>query len=484
MLTTKESSALAKGASKKTVSSHECKLPRGPASRLWWGWKQLPNAVHILNDPLSFFTKLGNRYGDVSTFVMGAFRGYLINNPRLVKDFLTNEHQDFEKAEWQMGPMREVTGEGLLSSSGDLWKRQRRLIQAAFRRDAFPEYGRLSVETTKQCIQGWGDSTELNLTDEMGRLTMMTSIRNNLGVEPGPVSAKLAEAVLEITNDLKIDMESIISLPKWMRRKALDRKEKNLHLLNSFINNLIEDRKKDKIQNPFNVLDRLLSAVDEDGNGLGMSPSLARDEAKTMMIAGNHSVGATLSWTLTMLTRHRDVFQKVEQEVLNHLGDRSAVVSDLPHLPYLKQVVDETLRLYPSAWILFCRQAIRNSAIGNYKIVKGSWVFIIPFVTQRDERFFPEPLKFDPDRFSPERIGDIPQHAYFPFGNGPHVCVGKMLALTQIPLMLATIIQNYEIEGINTNQEIRIERDLAIRPVGGSPVRVTKRAKVAELVAT
>ena len=134
-----------------------------------------------------------------------------------------------------MGPMREVTGEGLLSSSGDLWKRQRRLIQAAFRRDAFPEYGRLSVETTKQCIQGWGDSTELNLTDEMGRLTMMTSIRNNLGVEPGPVSAKLAEAVLEITNDLKIDMESIIPLPTWMRRKALDRKEKNLHLLLSLI---------------------------------------------------------------------------------------------------------------------------------------------------------------------------------------------------------------------------------------------------------
>ena len=483
MLTTNKPSEIAKRPSKKTVDLQKCKLPRGPASRVWWGWKQLPNAVHILNDPLSFFTKLGNRYGDMSTFLMGAIRGYLINNPRLIKDFLTNEHQDFVKAEWQMGPMREVTGEGLLSSSGDLWKRQRRLIQAAFRRNAFPEYGRLSVETTEQCIHTWGDSAEFNLTDEMGRLTMMTSIRNNLGVEPGSVSSQLAEAVLEITNDLKTDMESIIPLLKWMRRKARDRKEKNLHLLNSFIDNLIEDRKKDKIENPFNVLDRLLSAIDEEGDGVGMAPSLARDEAKTMMIAGNHSVGATLSWTLTMLTRHPDVFQKVEREVLNHLGDRSAVASDLPHLPYLRQVVDETLRLYPSAWVLFCRQAIRNATIGNYKMVKGSWVFIIPFVTHRDERFFPDPLKFDPDRFSPERVNDIPQHAYFPFGNGPHVCVGKMLALIQIPLMLATIIQNYKVEGINTNQEIRIERDLAIRPVGGSPVKVTKRYKAEKFAA-
>ena len=104
-------------------------------------------------------------------------------------------------------------------------------------------------------------------------------------------------------------------------------------------------------------------------------------------------------------------------------------------------------------------------------------------MTHRDERFFPDPLNFDPDRFSPERINDIPQHAYFPFGNGPHVCVGKMLALIQIPLMLATIIQNYKVEGINTNQEIRIERDLAIRPAGGSPVRVNKRTESEKFVA-
>ena len=435
----------------------------------------MPNLFHIKSDPLGFLTKVGHRHGDMSTFLMWTQRGYLINHPRLIKDFLTKEQQDFEKAAWQMDPLKEVTGNGLLSSSGELWKRQRRLIQGAFRRGTLPQYARLSVEITEQYIKKWGQRSTVNLTDEMGNLTLATSIRNNFGIEPGDTSDRLAEAILEIADNLRVEMETILSLPEWVNRKYHARKRENLKIIDDFINQTISEKSVDQVSERFNVLYKLLEAIDEEGDGKGMDPKLARDEAMTMMIAGNHSVGATLTWIWTMLTRHPEVHRKVEQEILNNLGRKSATIEDLPSLPYLNQVVQETLRLYPSAWVLFCRRALRNTSVGNYRIKKGGWVFVVPFVTHRDERFFPNAMTFDPDRFSPERIDEIPQHAYFPFGNGPHVCIGKMMAMTQIPLMLATIVQHYKVQGTQTDQQIKIDRDLAIRPLGGTDAIVIHR---------
>lgn len=460
--------------------------PPGPANNWWWPWWQTPNLFLMKAGPVGYMTKLGHRYGDICSFLLFSQRGYILNSPRLIKDFLTGEPKDFEKAAWQMKPLRDVVGDGLLTSSGELWKRQRRLIQSAFRLDSLPSYASISVDLTNSRIRQWQDASVVDLGDEMNALSMGISIQTNLGIHAGEESSKIAQAILNVAENLKIDMESIVTLPRWLpfqssrSRRAKQDKQNSLKLIDHYIRDVITKKRAEQSGGEFNVLHKLLDAVDEEGDGMRMSRKLVRDEALTMMIAGNHSVSATLAWTWALLMNHQDVLYKVEHEVLSELGDRTPEFNDLKQLPYLVQVVQETLRLFPSAWILFCRQAIRDTWLGPHRIRKGGWLFTVPFVTHRDERFFPDALRFDPDRFSEERINDIPQHAYFPFGTGPHVCVGKHLAMTQLPLIIATIIQKFSIRPLSKRPSLEISRDLAIRPREGCPVRVTRRTTIAK----
>ena len=453
------------------------KNPPGPASNWWWPWLQTPNVFRMQANPVEYMTKLGHRYGDICSFLLLTQRGYLINSPHLLKELLAREKEDYVKADWQMKPLRKVVGDGLLTSRGELWKRQRRLIQSVFRIDSLPRYANITTKLTQQHMGSWGTERKVDLMKEMSSLSMAISIRTNFGTDSGASSGKLAETILNVAENLKLDMEAVVSLPDWFPSAANQAKKSDHEYLRQYVDNAIAHAQRTGPGEEFNLLHKLLGAVDEEGDGKGMSPTLVRDEAITMMIAGNHSVSATLAWTWALLLNHDDVLERVEHEVLTVLDGRPPEFADVKRLGYTQQVLQETLRLFPSAWVLFCRQAKRDTYLGPHRIRKGGWVFTVPFVTHRDERFFADPLTFDPDRFSDERVGDIPRDAYFPFGTGPHVCVGKHLALTQITMIIAGIIQKFSVKPLSQRPSLEVARDLAIRPKEGCPAMVALRQR-------
>lgn len=457
------------------TTPRQTKNPPGPASNWWWAWMMFPNLYLMQTKPVNYMQKIAHKYGDICTYLMATQRGYIVNNPRLIKDLLAREKSDYQKAEWQMKALRKVVGDGLLTSSGDLWRRQRRLVQSVFRMDSLPKYGDIATRLTEQHTQKWADSSELDLMKELSELSMTISIRTNLGAEEGVNSSTIAQKILNVGEDLRRDMESICSLPEWLPIPSNHRKRADRKYLIDYVDNAIVRKRQEGPNSEFDLLYKLLEAVDAEGDGGEMTPELVRDEAITMMIAGNHSVSATLGWVWALLLNHDDVFERVEREVLEVLGDRNPEFEDVMRLPYLKQVLQESLRLYPSAWVLFCREAKQETYLGPHPIRKGGWVFVVPFVTHRDPRFFPDPLKFDPDRFSEERIDEIPQDAYFPFGAGSHICIGKHLAMTQITLMIAMIIKNFSISPLAVRPSLEISRDLAVRPKNGCPALIKRR---------
>jgi cytochrome P450 len=223
----------------------------------------------------------------------------------------------------------------------------------------------------------------------------------------------------------------------------------------------------------------LLLAVDEQGDGKGMTDQQARDEAVTLFNASHDSTSAALAWTCYFIARYPDVQTRLRAEVDAVLGGRVAAFEDLPRLTFVDAVVKESLRICPPTSSLFTRQAITEVEIGGYQLARGSLVAISPYVTQRDPRWFPEPERFDPDRFGPGRVESIPEYAYFPFGAGPHVCVGNSFATMEITLVMATLAQRFQLELMPGQADLVPELKVSLRPRGGVWVKPLARLPAA-----
>src|SRR5262249_11272724 len=214
--------------------------------------------------------------------------------------------------------------------------------------------------------------------------------------------------------------------------------------LDTFITGIIRDRRASG-EDRGDLLSMLLLAVDEQGDGTGMTDQQARDEAGTLFNAGHDSTSAALAWTCYFIARHPDVQERLRAEWEGVGGGGVATCEALPRLRFADRVVKESLRIYPPTPALINREAITEVEVGGYRLPRGSLAILSPYVTQRDPRWFPDPERFDPDRFGPGRVEDIPEHAYFPFGAGPHVCVGNTFAMMEITLVVATLVQRFHL---------------------------------------
>jgi cytochrome P450 len=214
----------------------------------------------------------------------------------------------------------------------------------------------------------------------------------------------------------------------------------------------------------------LLLATDEEAasaeSGAGMSDQQARDEAMVLFLAGHDTTAAALAWIAYLLARHQDVQQRVADEARTVLGDRDPIADDVSRLPYTEAVIKETLRLYPPAWIWFAREAIQDVELGGYTIPRGGIVYVTPWVTQRDPRWFVQPEHFDPGRFLPGRAESLPPCAYFPFGAGPRICVGNAFAMTEMVLVVACLTQRLHVSPASSQGEPQLSPLLALRPRG------------------
>lgn len=445
------------------------RLPPGPTGSLFG----LSLAREFGRDPLGFVLRLGQEYGDMAYFRMGPVRAFLVNHPDLIHEVLVTKAKHFVKERKSLDTLRQVDGEGLVVAEGDFWLRQRRLLQPAFSPRRMGGYASAIVAKTTGMLDRWRPGETRNIVDDMTHLTLEIIAKVFYDVELTGTVAQLGEAVRTLSQVFYRELTLPFTFPDWLPLPAKRRKRQAIATLHNLIDGIIRDRRATG-KDHGDLLSMLLLAVDDEGDGGGMSDRQVRDEAVTMFNAGHDSTAAALAWIWYLVGLHPEVETRLIDEARRVLGSYQATIADVPRLSFTDCVVREALRLYPPVWALFARVAIDDVQIGKYVIPRGCWAYISPWLTQRDGRFFENPEKFDPDRWSPERVEHIPQYAWLPFGAGPHVCIGQSLALNEMTLIVPTVLQRYRLAfAPGQRREIAPEPLLAIRPCGGLRMRVS-----------
>jgi cytochrome P450 len=419
-----------------------------------------------LREPLTFLQEMIQRYGDIVHLHLGPVHTYVINHPNLIRQVLITKGKSFRKWERQKRVFRKIDGDGLINSEGDFWLRQRRLIQKAFHQRRLARYAEMMVELTQRRFDHWIDGTAINLDQEMSQLALEISGQTLFGVDLSDQAAWLGETAEILRSTFIREFLAFVPLPDWLPLPSKRRMRRAIRTLDTFISGIIRDRRASG-EDKGDLLSMLVLAVDDQGDGTGMTDRQARDEAVTLFNAGHDSTSAALAWTGYFIARYPGIQERLQEEVAAVLSARPPTVEDLPRLPFAGTVVKESLRLYPPTPVLINREAITEVEIGGYRLAPGSLVILSPFVTQRDARWFPEPGCFDPDRFAPGKVEDIPEYAFFPFGAGPHVCIGNTFALMEITLIVATLAQRFQLELAPGQENLDPELKVSLRPKGG-----------------
>jgi cytochrome P450 len=430
---------------------------------------------HVLNfrrDTLRFLTRAAREYGDVVQFRVGTEQIFLLNHPDLVRDLLVTHHERFHKGR-ALQRARRLLGEGLLTSEGDFWRRQRRLAQPAFHRQRINFYAQVMTEYAAKTSARWRDGATLDISREMMRLTLAlvgkTLFDADVESDADEVGRSLTD-VMELFGYLMMPFSELLEklpLPPQRRFKRARAR------LDAIIYRIIEERRRSEADRG-DLLSMLLFAVDEEGDRRGMTNEQLRDEVMTIFLAGHETTANALTWAWYLLAQNPEAEAALHDELDAVLkGERLPTVEDLPHLRYTEMVVSETMRLYPPAWAVG-RLAMEEHEAGGYRIPRGSIVLASQYVMHRDPRFFPDPERFDPLRFTPEAKQSRPQFAYFPFGGGPRRCIGEGFAWAEAVIILATLARRWRLS-LAPGQTIKPQPRITLRPKGSVLMELERR---------
>jgi len=428
-----------------------------------------------LRDPIGLFRESLERFGDVVRFKFGPYDYYLVNDPDDVRHVLVENADRYTKSRSYQG-LRQVLGDGLLVSEGDQWRRQRKLAQPAFHKGKLAGFAEQMSRATRDVLRRWAteDATAaFDVHREMMRLTFrivgLTLFSSDVEGDAREVGQAL-DCALVWANDYA---ESLVRIPPAVPTVANLRFKRAKKTLDQVVYRLIDERRARAKVDGYgdDLLGMLMEAVDET-TGAGMTDQQLRDEILTMVLAGHETTANLLTWTFELLSKNPDAERRVRDEARRVLGDRDPVLDDVKKLEDARLVLEESLRLYPPAWVLE-RQAIEPDEVGGYRIDRGSIVGICPYVLHRHPRYWDKPEVFDPDRFRPERAGSRPRYAYLPFGGGPRTCIGNHFAMMEAQILLAMIVREWRLE-LDPSHEVVLDPMVTLRPKYG--VRVRRRA--------
>ncbi|MGQ9902933.1 MAG: cytochrome P450 [Anaerolineae bacterium] len=442
---------------------------------LYGDWLGVRALRYFRRAPLDFLTELASSNGDVTRFRLGPFPCYLVASPAGVHQVYVEQASRFHKTRLMKEVFRPSLGESLLTSDGDFWLRQRRLIQPAFHSKRIESYGQIMVEYTLRELSGWRDGQERELHEDMMRLTMAIVSKSLFDIDVGDEANEIGAAISVAIEIANTKFGRLFQIPRWLPTPENRRERAALAKIDTLVRRFIQERRavdREQLARRNDLLSMLLLAANEDGAG-GMTNEQARNEICTLFLAGHETTAVTLSWACYLLAQHPEAQARLRQEVRSVSGSRPPTVQDLPDLAYTRMVIQETLRLYPPAWIT-PREAQQDVQIGSQLVPRGAVVFVSPWVSHRDERHFPGPDKFLPERWTDEFEKQLPKGAYIPFAAGPRVCIGNAFALMEARLILAAIVQRFELE-LAPGQSIQPEPLVTLRPNPG--VRVRLRAQ-------
>jgi cytochrome P450 len=431
--------------------------------------------------PLAKMEELAAEYGDAVRFraVLHYF-GYFFFHPDHNKHVLQDNNKNYTKLPHpSLLLLTPVVGNGLLTSDGDFWRRQRRLAQPAFHRQRIAGFATTMTDATKAMLAKWQDGQAFNLAEAMMHLTLEIAGKTLFSKDLTREADTVGEAFTAVNEEIAslsgkpFSYERLRFIPWWHSSKVI---RQNTAVLSEVVNNIITERRQSGQQKD-DLLGMLMEARDEE-TGEGMTDRQLRDEVMTIMLAGHETTAVALSWVFYLLSQHPAVREKLERELVDVLGGgharRTPTVADIPDLRYTTMVIEETMRLYPPAYAI-ARFGHEPDVIGGYDVPANAILTLSPYMTHRHPAFWPEPLKFDPERFTPERVAERPRYAYLPFGGGPRQCIGNNFAMTEAILLLATIAQQFRLE-LQPGYRVEVEPLITLRPKGGLPMSAKRKA--------
>jgi len=441
------------------------KFPDGPSEGLK-RWSLGP----LNNNPLEYFTRVAHEYGDIAGLRVLNFKTIFVNHPELIEQVLVNNARKYSKGR-VLRANRHVFGEGLLTSEGEFWLRQRRLAQPAFHRARIASYAATMVEYSERLLEGWRDGEDRDAHQEMMRLTLQIVGKTLFDADVARDAQEVGKS-LELLLEIGANFRRAIFVPHWLPTAANFRMKREIAQIEKILYRIIAERRRSG-RDVGDLLSMLLTAQDEDGSR--MTDRQLRDETITLFLAGHETTASTLSWTWWLLAQNPAVEAKLHAELDAVLGARAPTLDDLPKLIYTGHAITESLRLYPAAWGL-ARLTVEEHEIAGYPVTKGMGVAMAQWVVHRDPRWYDAPEEFRPGRWEDDLIKRLPRFAYFPFGGGPRQCIGNTFAVMEATLILATIARKFRLRLV-ANHSVTPLASITLRPRHGVRVILEARQK-------
>ncbi len=391
-------------------------IPHLPAHPIWG------NMAAFRTDRLGLLERVTQDCGDVGIFHVGPWPVVLINAPAYVSTVLVDQAQRFEKSNLLRRHLRPILGTGLLTADNAPHAQQRALVAPAFQPARVQGYSETMATVSEHAHAGWQAGQVIDVWHAMMRLTLQIAGRTLLGADLSTHADRVDATVTTFAHLANAMANTLVRVPASWPTPTNRRLWRALHQFDALITDLVAQRRVTPA-----AKDDVLSILLQAQHDAGVRDVQVRDEVATLLIAGHETLASALSWTWYLLLQHPAVYARARDEARHTLQGRTPTVRDLPQLPYLRQVLQESMRVYPPAWVIL-RQAVAPVTLGPYEIPAGMRVAISPYTLHRRSDLFPDPTRFDPERFAAAQDGKRPRSAYLPFGAGPRGCMGRYFA--------------------------------------------------------
>ena len=442
--------------------------PPGPRGEPVFG-----NSRQYARDPFGFLSACESAYGDVVSVDFGPLDAYVLTNPTDIERVLVGDHERYRKPAFQRDELGRLLGDGLLLSEGETWQRQRDLATPAFNMSRIAGIAGTMARHAEAAVGGWTAGDELDIESEMARLTVRIIADAMLGIDLSAARVRAIQETLEpLGKRFEPDPVRFVA-PDWLPTRGNREFEDAVERLDDIVDEIVAERRgteghADDDDPPMDLLSILLRAQHRGEQ----SDAQLRDEVLTMLLAGHDTTALTLTYACYLLAEHPAVEGRVHAE-LDAVLDGSPTVADVRELTTLDRVLQETMRLYPPVYAMF-REPVVDVKLGGYRIPAGTAVMCPQWAVHRSPRWWTEPERFDPDRWTRDRAAGRPRFAHFPFGGGPRHCIGKQFSLLEAKVILATVGREYRLDYLG-NGDLDLQGSLTMHPEHGMPMRVERR---------
>jgi cytochrome P450 len=422
---------------------------------------RLPISPWVFRDPLPFFEDLQTGSEPIARMRIAGTKVFYLREPDLIREMLVTLVPNFHKSRG-LERAKALLGEGLLTSEGELHRQQRKLIQPVFHHGNLKDIAVIMRERARQRVENWRPGQTLNLNQEMHALTLTIVGEALFGTEVGERTDRVSELMETVVETFFLFMSPLASFFEFFGHPKLKRAAKARRELSAIVQTMIDERRKTK-QTRKDLLTLLFAAQDPE-TGLGMSDEQLRDEVMTLFLAGHETTANALGWTIYLLTQHPDISERLAAEVRPCASAIDDLESDfrIKDDDLLSRVIRESLRLYPPVWAIG-RRATQDLQIGGTEVSKGAIVLACQWALHRCDKYFSNPIQFDPDRWTAEFQRTLPKYAFFPFGGGPRSCIGEGFAWMELRILLTEILRRWRFE-IVRGQTVKPKASITLRP--------------------